>query len=85
MNKDEILEKYHQEKDEGMIYIKNKALFRGYSFMILIALFFMIMSFLLNGEFIIVEIIYFLIIPFLFFLYGFRGFYLKQKSYLLVN
>lgn len=85
MNKDEILKKYHQEKDEGMIYIKNKALLRGYSFMIMIAIFFMIMSILLNGERIIFEIIYFLIMPFLFFLYGFRGFCLKQKLYIFIS
>lgn len=70
MNKEEILRRYQNEKDEGKVFFESKALFKGFTMMMLIAMFLMIMAFLLSGDTIITDICFLLIIPFLFCFYG---------------
>ncbi len=80
MNKEEILRRYQKEKDEGKVFFESKALFKGFTMMMLVAMILMIMSFLLSGDTIITNICFLLIVPFLFCFYGIRGYYTKDKT-----
>ena len=51
MNKEEILRRYQNEKDEGKVFFESRALFKGFTMMMLIAMFLMIMAFLLSAPF----------------------------------
>lgn len=84
MKKEEILNKYQQEDDEGIIFLKNKALIHGYGCMVIVGIFLMFMSFLLTDDDIIANVVYLLLLPFLFLLYGFRAYFLKDKSYFFI-
>lgn len=59
MNKEEILRRYQNEKDEGKVFFESKALFKGFTMMMLIAMFLMIMAFLLSGDTIITDICFY--------------------------
>lgn len=84
MTKDEILNRYHKEKDEGRLFIESKSLFKGFTMMMLVGLFLMVMSFLLTGEDTITNIIFILIMPFLICFYGIKGYYKKDKTYMII-
>ena len=85
MLKDEIIQKYHKEKDEGKIFFSQKALLKSYGVMAIIAAFVIIMSFLLTGESTIPDIVFILILPYIFIIYGTRAFYLKNKLYIFIS
>lgn len=85
MNKEEILRRYQNEKDEGKVFFESKALFKGFTMMMLIAMFLMIMAFLLSGDTIITDICFLLIIPFLFCFYGIKGYYTKNKTTIFIS
>lgn len=85
MTKEEIIQNYHKEKDEGKIFFSHKALMKGYGFMVMIACFLMIMSLLLTGKSTITDIISILVLPFLFVIYGVRAFYLKNRSDIIIS
>ena len=85
MNHQEILNRYQKEKDEGKIFFNGKSLLKGYGLMTIVAFFLMVMSFLLTGESTITDIVFILILPFLFCIYGMKAYYSRDKIYILLT
>lgn len=85
MTKDEILKKYHQEKDEGKIFIESKSVLKGFTIMIFVGMFLITMSLLLTGEDTITNIVLILLLPFIFCFYGISAYYKKDKMYMFVS
>lgn len=85
MNKEEILQRYYKEKDEGVIFIQSKALIKGFSLTVLLAMILMIMSFLLTKDSTIADIIFILLLPFVISCYASKAYYLKNKTYFFVT
>ena len=79
MNKEEILNKYRGEKDEGYIYVQNKALNKGFSGLMMVLVMFLLLGFFCGRTRIVSDMAYFLAFPFLVIYYGFKAYYLKEN------
>lgn len=80
MNKEEIIQRYYKEKDEGKIFFNGKALLKAYGVIVIVAFMLGLMSILLMKDTTIADIIFILVTPSLFVIYGTRGYYTKEKS-----
>lgn len=85
MTKEEIIQRYHKEKDEGKIFFNHKSLMKSYGVMVVIACFLMIMSFLLTKESTIADIIMILLLPFVLIIYGTKAYYTRNKTYYFIT
>lgn len=80
MNKEDIIQRYYKEKDEGKVFFNGKALLKGYGLVVLISFILIIMSILLMKDMTISNIVIILVIPSVFIIYGTRAYYLKDRS-----
>lgn len=85
MTNEEIIQRYHQEKDEGRVFFNRKAFSKGFAVMAIIAGFLMIMSFLLTKETTITDIVEMIFLPFLLAAYGMKAYYFQNKTYYFIT
>ena len=85
MNKEKILASYRHEKDERLLQLHGKAFMIGLISIIILSIFFMLLSFQFQDIPTVYYTIYILIIPAIIIVYGVKGYIEKSKTYLIIS
>ena len=85
MNKEKILASYRHEKDERLLQLHGKAFMIGLISIIILSIFFMLLSFQFQDIPTVYYTIYILIISAIIIVYGVKGYIEKSKTYLIIS